>query len=64
MNEDEQKLAHAYLESHPFLRDAVALLGVEALAGINNAVGAVRPASSMFISPAFDPTKIHEQEMP
>lgn len=59
MNDEESVLAQGYFQSHAFLKDAVALLGGEALANINAAVGNVPAASSIHISPGYSPANIH-----
>jgi len=56
--ESKKKLIDGIVGSHSFLTDAVGIVGAEALADINSAVGDVRPASNMFVNPLFGPSKI------
>jgi hypothetical protein len=56
----EQEVGAGYFASHPFLSTAVEILGGEAIAGINAAVGSVHQASSNVISPGFDPQRIYK----
>ena len=59
-NDQEAEVGRGYLSSHPFLSDAVGIVGAEAMAGINAAVGAVQQSSSHLVSPCFDPRAIHQ----
>lgn len=58
LSSQEQEVGVGYFDSHPFLATAVELVGGEAIAGINAAVGQVHQASSNAISPGFDPQRI------
>lgn len=57
--ENATLLGAAYLASHPYLEADIEIVGVEAIADINAAVGTVREASSHLVSPCFDPRGIH-----
>jgi len=60
LSQQEAEVAKGYFDSHPFLVQAVEIVGGEALAGINGAVAQVRPASSNLVSPCYDPRGIYE----
>jgi hypothetical protein len=60
LSSQEQEVGAGYFSSHPFLVAAVEIVGGEAIAGINAAVGEVHQASSNAVSPGFDPQRIYK----
>jgi len=60
ISEEVAEVAEGYFASHPFLNTAVSIVGAEAIAGINAAVGEVHQASSNQVNPGYDPQGIFE----
>jgi len=58
LSAQEQEAGAGYFASHTFLATAVELVGGEAIAGINAAVGEVHKASSNSVSPGYNPQRI------
>ena len=60
VSEPVAEVAEGYFSSHPYLDAAVGIVGAEAIAGINEAVGQVHQASSNQVNPGYDPQGIFE----
>lgn len=60
VSEPVAEVAEGYFSSHSYLDTAIGIVGAEAIAGINAAVGQVHQASSNNVNPGYDPQGIFE----